>query len=129
MFRPLSTQDDAILLNMRIWAMTLTTVYFLLSFNAYACLVPLYGGIEVMSGSDCSMPQEEPARQQCDAFKSLGIQGVPSVDPVSHLSHTVLGALSALPVHEPLISVRVSGGSGPPVFIQDPLARALVLRL
>jgi hypothetical protein len=114
---------------MRIWAMTLATVYFLLSFNAYACLVPLYGSIEVMNGSDCSMPQEEPARQQCDAFKSLGIQGVPSVDPVSHLYHTVIVALSVLPASEPLILVRVSGGSAPPDLIQDPLIRALVLRL
>ena len=114
---------------MRVWAITLTTVYFLLSLNAYACLVPLYGGVEATGGSDCPMPQEEPARQQCDAFKSLGIQGVPSLDPVSHLYHAVTAALSALPVHEPLLSVRVSGGSGPPILIQDPLARALVLRL
>jgi hypothetical protein len=114
---------------MRIWAMTLATVYFLLSFNAYACLVPLYGGIEVMSGSDCSMPQEEPARQQCDAFKTLGIQGVPSLLPGIHLSHTSTDTLAALPVREPLISVRKTGGSDPPVLVQDPLIRAVVLRL
>jgi hypothetical protein len=114
---------------MRIWAMTLATMYFLLSFNAYACLVPLYGGIEVMSGSDCSMPQEEPARQQCDAFKSLGIQGVPSLLPVGHLSDTVTATLSALPIQERLFAARVFGGPGPPVLVQDPLVRALVLRL
>ncbi len=114
---------------MRAWGISLATLYFLLSLNAYACLVPLYGGGNAMSGSDCSMPQEQPARQQCDAFKALGIQGVPSVDPVSHLSHTPTLALSTLPLRQTLISVRVSGGSGPPVLIQDPLARALVLRL
>jgi hypothetical protein len=114
---------------MRIWAMTLATVYFLLSLNAYACLVPLYGGVEVMSGSDCSMPQEQPARQQCDAFKTLGIQGVPSLLPGIHLSHTTTVALAALPVDEPLMSVRVSGGSSPPVLIQDPLGRPFVLRI
>jgi hypothetical protein len=48
---------------------------------------------------------------------------------VSHLYHTVTVALSAPPVHEPLISGRVSGSSGPPLLIQDPLARSLVLRL
>ena len=109
--------------------MTLATVYFLLSFNAYACLVPLYGSVEVMNGRDCSMPQEEPARQQCDAFKTLGIQGVPSLLPGLHLSHTAMVALAALPVHQPLMLVRVSGGSSPLVLLQDPLARALVLRL
>ena len=104
-------------------------VYFTLAFNAYACLVPLYGNVDVTSGSDCSKPPDQPARQQCDAFKTLGIQGVPSVEPVSHLYHTVTVTLSALPVQKPLISTRVSGGSGPPIFFQDPLARALVLRL
>ena len=114
---------------MRAWGISLASLYFLLSLNAYACLVPLYGGVDVMSGSDCSMPQEQPARQQCDAFKSLGIQGVPSLLSGIHLSHTIMVTLAALPVHEPLISVQVSGGSGPPTLIQDPLARALVLRL
>ena len=113
----------------RLLASVIMLVYFTLAFNAYACLVPLYGGVDVMSGSDCSMPQEQPARQQCDAFKTLGIQGVPSVEPVSHLSHTVTVTLSAIPVREPLILVRIPGGSGPPVLIHDPLARALVLRL
>jgi hypothetical protein len=104
-------------------------VYFTLAFNAYACLVPLYGSVNVMSDSDCSMPQEQSARQQCDAFKTLGIQGVPSLQPVSHLYHTVTVILSAISVHEPLVSVRVSGGSAPPILRQDPLARTLVLRL
>ena len=113
----------------RLLANVIMVMYFTLAFNAYACLVPLYGGVDVMSGSDCSMPQEQPARQQCDAFKSLGIQGVPSVDPVSHLYHTVMFTLSALPVHEPLTLVRVSRGSHPPDSVQDPLIRVLVLRL
>ena len=113
----------------RLLASVIMFVYFSLAFNAYACLVPLYGGVDVMSGSDCSVPQEQPARQQCDAFKTLGIQCVPSVEPVSHLYHTATVTLAALPVPEPLITVRVSGGSGPPVLIQDPLAHALVLRL
>ena len=110
-------------------ASVLIFVYFTLAFNAYACLVPLYGSVDVMSGSECSTPQDQPARQQCDAFKTLGIQGVPSVEPVSHLYHTPTVTLAAFPVHEPLISVRVCGGSGPPILIQDSLARALVLRL
>jgi hypothetical protein len=113
----------------RLLATVIMFVYFTLAFNAYACLVPLYSGVDVMSGSDCSMPQEQPARQQCDAFKALGIQGVPSVLSGIHLSHTATVTLPAVPVPEPLISVRVSGGSGAPVLIQDPRARALVLRI
>jgi hypothetical protein len=104
-------------------------VYFTLAFNAYACLVPLYGSVNVTSDSDCSMPQEQPARQQCDAFKTLGIQGVPSLQPAGHLYHSATLALSLLPVLEPLISTLVSGGFGPPILSQDPLARTFVLRL
>jgi hypothetical protein len=113
----------------RLLASVIIFVYFTLAFNAYACLVPLYGGVEVSSGSDCSMPQEIPARQQCDAFKTLGIQGVPFVLPGIHLSQSATVSLTAFPVHEPLIVTHVFGGFGPPVSVQDPLVRALVLRL
>jgi hypothetical protein len=112
-----------------ILSITLAVVFFLLSFNAYACLVPLYGGIQLSMGSDCSMPQEQPAREQCDVFKTVGIQGVPSTQPAGDLAHTLTVALSALPTQDPLISVRVLVGSGPPVFTQDLFALTSVLRL
>ena len=107
----------------------LMVIYFLLSFNAYACLVPLYGGGQVKTGSDCSMPQEQPAREQCDVFKTVGIQGVPSMQPAGDLAHAVTVTLSALPTQEPLISASVFVGSGPPVFTQDLFALTSVLRL
>lgn len=72
-------------------AVALAVVYFLLAFNAYACLLPLYGGIQVTKGSDCTMPQEQPARQQCDAFKTLTVQAAPSVLQVVDFSaHAVV---------------------------------------
>lgn len=49
-------------------------LFFGLSFNAYACLVPIYGTADAMRATDCSSPQEEPARQFCDAFKTLSVQ-------------------------------------------------------
>jgi len=45
-----------------------------LSFNAYACLVPLYGAADATMGSGCSSPEGQTARQFCDAFKTLGVQ-------------------------------------------------------
>lgn len=45
-----------------------------LSFNAYACLVPLYGTAGSTMGSGCSTPDEQAARQFCDAFKTLSVQ-------------------------------------------------------
>lgn len=41
-----------------------------LTFNAYACLLPL----QAASGMDCSSAAEQPVRQTCDAFLQLGPQ-------------------------------------------------------
>jgi hypothetical protein len=53
-----------------------TIVVFLLafSFNAYACLVPLSGTTDASMANGCSTPMEQPARQLCDAFKTLGVE-------------------------------------------------------
>jgi hypothetical protein len=75
---------------------TLVALFFVVSFNAYACLVPMYGvaavsmgpvngvtavsmgpvnGVTAVSmGIGCSTPDEQPVSQQCDAFKTLGVQ-------------------------------------------------------
>lgn len=44
------------------------------SFNAYACLVPLSGTTDGSMANGCSTPIEQPARQLCDAFKTLGVE-------------------------------------------------------
>ena len=53
-----------------------TIVVFLLafSFNAYACLVPLSGTSDASMANGCSTPMEQPTRQLCDAFKTLGVE-------------------------------------------------------
>jgi hypothetical protein len=53
-----------------------TIVVFLLafSFNAYACVLPLSGTSEASMANGCSTPLEQPARQLCDAFKTLGVE-------------------------------------------------------
>lgn len=53
-----------------------TIVVFLLafSFNAYACLIPLSGTSDASMSNGCSTPTEQPARQLCDAFKTLGVE-------------------------------------------------------
>ena len=53
-----------------------TIVVFLVafSFNAYACLVPLSGTSDASMANGCSTPIEQPARQLCDAFKTLGVE-------------------------------------------------------
>ncbi|MDP3090606.1 MAG: hypothetical protein Q8N04_08015 [Nitrospira sp.] len=55
-------------------ACTLIVLFFALSFNAYACLLPVNGATAAAMGNGCSTPDEQPVYQFCDAFKTLGVQ-------------------------------------------------------
>lgn len=44
-----------------------------LSFNAYACLIPLFGTPAASMGAGCSTPEETPVRQFCDTFKMMTV--------------------------------------------------------
>lgn len=57
----------------KLLALLLISLFFAFSFNAHACLIPIYSGMEVNQGSDCTMPGEEPASQFCDGFKTLAV--------------------------------------------------------
>ncbi|MDR4470477.1 MAG: hypothetical protein MRJ68_19625 [Nitrospira sp.] len=81
--------------------LAVTVVVFMLafSFNAYACVLPLSGTNEASMANGCSTPIEQPARQMCDAFTTLG------VEPHSQSSSILLDhhwpadrGLAALPV-------------------------------
>lgn len=52
----------------------LVVLFFALSFNAYACLLPVSGVTAAAMGKGCSTPEEPPVYQFCDAFKTLGVQ-------------------------------------------------------
>jgi hypothetical protein len=52
----------------------LVVLFFALSFNAYACLLPVNGVTDAAMGNGCSTPDEQPVSQFCDAFKTLGVQ-------------------------------------------------------
>jgi len=54
-------------------ARTITVFLLAFSFNAYACLVPLPGTSDAPMANGCSTPIEQPARQLCDTFKTLGV--------------------------------------------------------
>ena len=49
-------------------AYTLVVLFFILSSNAYACILPMNG---TTAGMDCSTPDEH---QFCDVFKTLGLE-------------------------------------------------------
>lgn len=60
---------------MRRMAAFLILLLLILTFNAYACLLPLQP-----ESMDCSSATDQPVRQTCDAFLELG--------PQSHASFT-----------------------------------------
>lgn len=55
-------------------ACALVVLFFALSFNAYACLLPVNGTTAATMDNGCSTPDEQPVYQFCDAFKTLGVQ-------------------------------------------------------
>jgi hypothetical protein len=52
----------------------LALLLLVLTFNAYACVLPL----QPQFAGDCSSATEQPVRQACDAFLQLGPQSHPS---------------------------------------------------
>jgi hypothetical protein len=60
--------------SLSVLAGTLVVLFFSLSFNAYACLLPVNGVTDGTMGDGCSTPDEQPVSQYCDAFRTLGVQ-------------------------------------------------------
>ena len=111
-------------------AVTLAVVYLLLSFNAYACLLPMSGGAVMEKGSDCAKPQEQPARQQCDAFKTLSVQTVPPFQPMPD-THAQGWAhdLTLTSILQPIAWLHRTVFSDPPLIRVDILDLTSILRL
>ncbi len=111
-------------------AVALAAIYFLLAFNAYACLFPMAVGAVMEQGSDCAKPHEQPARQQCDAFKTLTVQAAPSVLQVVDFSAHVVVAVEPQALRTFLSPSHPSAqpwSVSPPT--EDILALTSVLRL
>ena len=111
-------------------AVALAVVYFLLALNAYACLLPMAVGVVMEKGSDCAKPQEQPARQQCDAFKTLSVQTVPPFQPMPD-THAQGWAhdLTLTSILQPIAWLHRTVFSGPPLIRVDILDLTSILRL
>ncbi len=57
----------------RILIISLILLFAGLSFNAYACLMPLFGTNAASMGNGCATPEESPVRQFCDTFKMMTV--------------------------------------------------------
>ncbi len=99
------------------------------SFNAYACLVPLYGGAGAAKGSDCSAPGEQSARQFCDTFKTLGVH-TPADLPLEIELEFCPENIASLSL---LLNLPGTGNLAVGILedgpLQDLLVKSLVLRL
>lgn len=73
--------------------LVLVLLFFALSFNAYACLIPLNGGSMTEMQNGCPDAQEQPTWQLCDRFKSLGIQAPPALRQLTYDSVSCLGSM------------------------------------
>jgi hypothetical protein len=105
-------------------------LFFALSFNAYACLLPVNGVTVGAMGDGCSTPEEQPGYQFCDTFKTLGVQ---SADRL-HLNSDCQVLCPEDTASLALLAVLTSPGNrlsdhppiGPP---QDLLLKISVLRI
>mgnify|MGYP000014660193 CR=1 FL=1 len=114
----------------KLLALFLITLFVSLSFNAYACLVPIYSGMQVSQGSDCTKPGEEPASQFCDGFKSLALQSNSDI-PSEELSHVVpVGHVpSPFPYAVTFSQFPIISGQGQSVPPRDTLVLISVFRI
>ena len=69
--------------SLSVLACTLVVLFFALSVNAYACLLPVNGVTPAAMDTGCSTPDEQPVSQFCDAFKTLGVQSADKLQPNS----------------------------------------------
>ena len=53
-------------------SISLVALLFGLTFNAYACLIPLYSVEQTPMG--CESSPDQPARDYCDVFKTFSIE-------------------------------------------------------
>ena len=104
----------------------LSVLFFALSFNAYACLLPIYGTTPAPMAHDCSTPPDEQPQvyPYCDKFKTLGVQSAGDdqvfcpKDTVSLAHHVILTSHSNRLSDHPIV------GSG-----RDLLLKISVLRI
>ena len=111
-------------------ACTLVVLFFALSFNAYACLLPVNGVTAGAMGNGCSTPDEQPVSQYCDAFKTLGVQSADKLHVNSDFQTICSGDAASLALLVILTSHSTRLSDHPTVGSpQDLLLKISVLRI
>src|ERR1043165_9879629 len=85
-------------------ACTLVVLFFVLSFNAYACLLPVNAVTPAAMANGCAVPDEKPVSQYCDTFTRLRVQSADKLQ-LNSASQTICGeataSLALLVIHTP----------------------------
>jgi hypothetical protein len=111
-------------------SLSLILLFAGLSFNAYACLLPLFETTAVTMGNGCSVPDEQPVRQFCDAFKTLSVESGVEVFPNAEIQTISSEDTASLLRFLVLASAtRFSSDHPPESPPQDILLRISVLRI
>jgi len=113
-----------------IFAGALVLLLLLFSFNAYACVLPLFGVPQAAMGGSCADPEDQPVRQFCDTFTTLGLHAASDF----HLSvdTQVVSPAEAAPLTSLISpSAWIPNTQGYPAQRppQDALVRTTVLRI
>lgn len=109
---------------MRRLATFLVFLLLILTFNAYACVLPL----QTVTQMDCESGTDDQARQTCDAFLEIGPQSQFSAHQAVSLFHLD----SAVPIHVPDTLVSGVDLTPPPRGSDTPIHRSIpitVLRI
>ena len=108
----------------------LVVLFFALSFNAYACLLPVNGVTADAMGNGCSTPDEQPVSQYCDAFKTLSVQSADKLS-FSSDSQTICSEDTASLALPDILTSHSSRLSNHPIVSppQDLLLKISVLRI
>lgn len=114
----------------RILSISLVLFLFGLTFNAYACLIPLYSAAS--TPMDCGSPSDQPAREYCDVFKTFSVEHADHDFSWLDTQSTTVGepiSVSLMCPTDCMAHSRLSESEslGPPV--EEVLAKLVVLRL
>ena len=103
---------------------TLVVLFFALSSNAYACLLPMNG---TAAGMNCSTSDEH---QFCDAFKTVGLECADKFPLTSDCQIICSEDTVSLPLHINPSSYRILSSNHPTVGLpKDLLLEISVLRI
>lgn len=114
----------------RIFSISLVALLFGMTFNAYACLIPLYSAAS--TPMDCGSASDQPIREYCDVFKIFSVEHADHDLSWLDTQSTSLRETISVSLMCPSDCMALSRRSeservGPPV--EEILAKLVVLRL